>query len=88
MIKVGFPNKLFVIVDHNTVNGYFSFQFWYMDQRSDGVDAIEIGPDGYVLETIVESNKDQIIWVYIVGGVAVLVIIIIFCVVCRRVKKQ
>ena len=88
MIKVGFPNKLFVIVDHNTVNGYFSFQFWYMDQRSDGVDAIEIGPDGYVLETIVESNKDQIIWVYIVGGVAVSVITIIFCVVCRRVKKQ
>ena len=89
MIKVGFPNKLFIIFDHATTNeGFFSFEFWYMDQRSDGVDAIEIGPDGYVLESILIEVEAKNIWVYILGGAGGLLLIIIFVFICCRVQRQ
>ena len=30
-IKVGFPNSIYLVVEHGAVDATFAFNFWYLD---------------------------------------------------------
>ena len=91
MIRVDFPNKLFLTIEHNvSQSGRFEFEFQYSDQRDE--DENDSAGDGYSLihlKPVVKEHKPaDMTLIYIFGGVAALTVIIILICVARKVRKQ
>ena len=57
LLKVGFPNSLFLSIEHVTKpTGRVSIEFWYKDQDADNEDGEQLSTDGYSLITEVTGK--------------------------------
>ena len=76
MLKIGFPNKIFLTVEHDLYQtGEFAFEFWYLDQSVNT--KVEELIDNYSLViTKYKLNEadEEMIWVYVIGSVIISII--------------
>ena len=98
MLKVNFPNKLYLTIEHSVgVEGRFEFEFWYTDQDAQILGdqtAEQVSDDndnGYSLIQLTEvEDKEEanLTYVYVIGVVGFLIITSIAMIVIYRVRKQ
>ena len=98
MLKVNFPNKLYLTIEHSVgADGRFEFEFWYTDQDAQvlGDQTSELVSDdddsGYSLiqlEVVQDKEEANLTYVYASGVVGFLIIISIAVFVIYRVRKQ
>ena len=86
-IKVGFPNSIYLTVEHGTADETFSFDFWYLDQDTN--EAREDPIDGYMIEIkeVERFEQADIMWVVIIGSTIAALLLCFILYVCCRVDK-
>lgn len=88
IIRISFPNKLFLSVEHpGNEPGPFAFQFFYQNQSIDDPNAVSMS--GYNLEQITISKEEaNLLWVFILAPICTLFVLIISVCICLRLKNQ